>query len=68
MINIELNILKIADKTEPILRWEVWFNTPTGLFDNREDALEDIAQNDFPSIVIEPVPVAISETLYEVKK
>jgi len=46
----------------------VWFNTPTGLFDNREDALEDIAQNDFPSIVIEPVPVAISETLYEVKK
>lgn len=67
MISLKENQITLGDKSEPILRFEVWFQSPFGLLTDRVGAIEQVAAHDLePDQVLIPVSVAVSETLYEV--
>jgi hypothetical protein len=57
----------LQGKTEPILRFEVWFQTPFGLFTDLDEALRRVAgSGDLdPEMNVVPVSVAVCDTLYE---
>lgn len=62
-------ILKIrSGKESPVIRWEVWFQTPMGVTDDLAIAVGMCTDNDMPAqLVIRPVAVAIAEDeTYEV--
>lgn len=67
MIDLENNRLILGDKTEPILRWEVYFMTPFGLHTDLASAVQRMKECDMPVHVIQAHAVAISESTYEVK-
>lgn len=57
----------ISGKTEPIIRFQVMFQTPFGLMDNLDDAVLRTAASDMDAeLAVVPVSVAVCETLYEV--
>lgn len=59
MINLEKQTLILFGEEHPIVKWEVWFQTPTGLADKLEDAITSVMKNDFsPNLTIRPVTVA----------
>ena len=67
MINITKSELSLRNKTHPIIKWEVWFRTPLGLFANLSDAILKLEESDMnPDLMIVPVPVAIAAETYEV--
>lgn len=66
MIDLHRNIIKIDDKEERILVFEVWFSTPKGLIVKLEDAKKMCDELDWPIDVIRPVSIAISTTMWEV--
>lgn len=68
MINLEQNTISYVNgDSVPIRRYEVWYMTPLGLFNDREAAIIEIKKVDFPVHVIRPVAVAIAEDgMYEV--
>ncbi len=66
MINLKDGTIVLGDKIEQIKRYEVWFQTPTGLVVERQEAVQLVTQNEWPEHVVRAVPVAISDTLYEV--
>lgn len=70
MINLDEYVLKtpIMMAADGISRWEVWFQTPWGLYSEFEDAKKLCLANDWlPSLMIIPVPVALDhESNYEV--
>jgi len=50
-----------------IIKFEVWFQTPYGLFKELADAIVRVEENDFDAnLNVRPVSVAITETGYEV--
>lgn len=65
MIDLENQTVTVQGKTEPLQCWEVWFVTLQGMFDSWCDAVAsaDCMNQDIKSII--PIPVALSETLYE---
>lgn len=54
-------------RNEPIKQWVTWFQTPLGLCESIDQAIQVCQQNDLlPNKCIIPVPVAQTETTYEV--
>lgn len=53
---------------EPIRKWEVWFQSPFGVLESREDAVKVCEQNGLnPEMTLIPVPVAKADNgVYEV--
>lgn len=68
MYNLVEKTITLDGHTEPIVRFEVWFQTPVGLCTNVDIAVQALESMDFdPRISMVPVTVAIaSNTLYEV--
>lgn len=66
MIDLLRQKLIIGDINEKIKEYSVWWRTPSGLFKNVHEAIEDANNNQIPIIAIYPVPVAISNTTYEI--
>jgi hypothetical protein len=69
MVNLKSNEIENAGngKFEPIIRWEVWFQTPFGLIHDFQKAKQRVESADLdPDSTIVPVPVAISSNVYEV--
>ena len=65
MIDLENQMITVLGKTEPLQCWDIWFVTLEGMFDSWCDAKEAAKRmnQDIKSII--PIPVALSETLYE---
>ncbi len=58
--NLVSKEIYLAGKTYPITKWEVWFQTPWGMYADLDDAKKKAIENDVdPAAVIIPVPVAI---------
>lgn len=51
---------------EPIKEWRVWFATIKGTTESLEEAVLVHRESDIPIEAIQPVPVAISKTKYEI--
>jgi hypothetical protein len=67
LINLKENRIELGNSRQEIVRWEVWFRTPMGLFKNLEECIKHLESCDMlPDLNISPVPVAISSSLYEV--
>ena len=65
-INLETETIKL-EVEELIEQWEVWFQTPFGLFPKLKQAKERCMVDDFDfNLCITPVAVAISKNKYEV--
>lgn len=65
MIDLENQTVTINGKTEPLQCWDTWFVTLEGLFDSWCDAKESAARKDQPINSIIPIPVALTESMYE---
>jgi len=58
-----------AGSPDPVLAWEVAWNTPKGVFFKLADALKWCVENDYdPNLLVQPVVVARTQTTYEVFK
>jgi hypothetical protein len=67
MFDITQKELDLQGKKEPITSFQVWFQTPFGLYEELEEAIKKCEDTDLhPLTCVVPVPVAVSETLYEV--
>jgi hypothetical protein len=68
MYNLPERTITLRGKEHPILAFEVWFQTPVGLFANVEDASKHLQGMDFdPRLCMVPVTVAIAaDGIYEV--
>lgn len=68
MFNLTNHTVTLGSTTYHIERFEVWFQSPMGLFDNIDLALEKCKSNDIDGeFFIAPVPVAIAAGgIYEV--
>lgn len=67
MFDITQKELNLQGKREPITHFDVWFQTPFGLYETVEEAIKKCEDTDLlPLTCVVPVPVAVSETLYEV--
>ena len=67
MISYTQSLITLNGKTEPILRYEVWFQTPFGLVQSVQDGIKQCAAVDFePDRTLLPVSVAVSESMYEI--
>lgn len=54
-------------KNEPIVRFEVWWQTPFGLFLDIKEAIKKLDETDMDiEGLIRPVSVAVGTTTYEV--
>jgi hypothetical protein len=60
MIDLEQNVITHGIEAHPILRWVVWWRTPSGLFQTLPDAKADAEQIEFPFYMIRSVPVALA--------
>lgn len=67
MINYERETITLQGKTEPILRWEVWWVTPEGLHQTLAEARVSADSCGIPYTAIQVAPAAVGETIYEVK-
>lgn len=66
MILIEENKVRIGGTEERISKWEVWFMTPWGLARTANEAIEACKKAEIdPEAAIVPVPVAVTNALYE---
>ena len=55
------------DSLKPIHHWEVWFQTPKGLCKTLDQAMACVSDVEVDAcFAIRPVPVAVSESFYEV--
>lgn len=65
MIDLQNQTITVQGKTEPLQCWDVWFVTLEGTHDSWCDAVESATRmnQDIKSII--PIPVALSENLYE---
>lgn len=61
MFNLREGIIGHGDVVEKIERWEVWFLSPNGFYNNIERAISDGVE---PETLI-PVAAAIGKTLKE---
>jgi hypothetical protein len=68
MIDLKSNTIRYRNKIHNIDHWEVWFQTPWGLFDDRLGAVERCLANDVdPDSNVVPVAIALAEgDIYEV--
>jgi hypothetical protein len=68
MYNLQDEMITIGNQTEPILKYEVWWQIPfRGLTEDRVVAIKELEAMDLdPNQCLVPVPVAISESLYEI--
>ena len=66
MIDLSRQKLILGDIEEKIKEYSVWWKTPSGLFKTVFEALKNAEDNGVPAIAIYPVPVAISNSTYEV--
>lgn len=68
MIDLRSKILELQGKKEPIKSFTVWWHVEDlGLFDSFEEAIRITSQDHIGhGKTIRPIPVAVSETLYEV--
>lgn len=68
MYDLNKKTLEQKGKTEAIISFEVWFQVPhVGLSNSLDRAQELCKENDLDSrFCIIPVPVALSETFYEI--
>ena len=66
MIDLQNQTITVHGKTEKLKCWDIWFVTLEGTFDSWCDAKDSAERmnQDVRSII--PIPVALSETLYEV--
>lgn len=69
MISIKDNEITFMGKRYQILEWRVWFITPFGLYQGRQDAIDRVIKSNMdPELVIVPVAVALGpDGIYEVK-
>jgi len=66
MIVFDGNKILLGNIDERITQWEVWFNTPWGLFKSIHEAVEFCKNNEVdPEMAIVPCPVAITNSIYE---
>lgn len=50
------------DGTETSIRhWQVWFLTPVGIIERRQDAVAKCVELDLNPLMIRPIPVAIDK-------
>ena len=67
MISKTQKTVTISGKTERILRFEVWFQSPFGLYSDLDEAVMRVAAADMDiELAIVPVSVAVCETIHEV--
>lgn len=69
MVNIETMMMGVNSKERPIIKFEVWWQTPLGLLDagSRELAIERLKEADMPASCMRPVSVAVGEDgIYEI--
>lgn len=64
MIDLVNKVLTRANDVTPIKTFEVWWQTPNGLFTDLDEARGWCVAKDMPLEVIRPVPVAIGENAY----
>lgn len=67
MFDTARKTITLRGKTEPVVTFQVWFTTPFGLMEDIDEAAKRCAAANLePALNVRPVPVAVSETLYEV--
>lgn len=68
MIDLVARTIEIqAGKVEKIVRFDVWWVTPFGLIGDLDDAITRCIANDLnPNQCIKGVPVAVTDSSYEV--
>lgn len=64
-IDLRNQTLTVLGKTEPLQCWGVWFVTLEGMFDSWCDAVASTERMNQEIKSIIPIPVALSDTLYE---
>ncbi len=66
MINLKDRTIEQRGRPEPILRFEVWWRGPFGLYSNLEGIIDRCKIDDFdPQLCCKPVCVAISDNMME---
>ena len=65
MIDLQNQEITVQGKTEKLKCWDIFFVTLEGLFDSWHDATESAKRMNQDIKTIIPIPVALSETLYE---
>jgi len=65
MIDLQNQTITVQDKTESLTHWDIFFVTLEGLFDSWYEATESAKRMNQEIKSIIPIPVAISENLYE---
>lgn len=65
MIDLQNQTITVQGKTEKLTHWDIYFVTLEGLFDSWHEAKESANRMDQEIKSIFPIPVALSETLYE---
>lgn len=61
MIDIERREIRNQGKIVRLVRWEVWFWTMEGLWNDLDSALASAIRIEFPVEMIRTIPVAIGE-------
>lgn len=68
MIDLKYQMIRQLGHDEPILRWQVVFQTPMGWFEKLDDANTACAAVDLsPQLCVVPVVMAISQTMHEIR-
>lgn len=65
MIDIEQGVITHDGTAYPIKSWVVWWRTPSGLFQQLDNAIKDAISIEFPVTMIRSIPVAVGEGVYE---
>jgi hypothetical protein len=69
MIDLINKTVTLQGEGQSILKFDVWFATPWGMMTNLDDAISRCVANDMdPNEIIRALPVAVTETTYEVMK
>lgn len=58
MIDMERQIIILHGCEFPITKWDIWFQSPVGLFEEANEAITRIKALDLPCLTLRPVPVA----------
>lgn len=66
VIDLKTRMLTQGEKSEPVIRFELWWRGPGGLYIGLQEAVTFCTDNDYdPNLCVQPAPVAISNTLTE---
>lgn len=54
-------IMQLGVVAKPVVRWQVWYNSPFGICADLKTLTQRLQQSDFPLSLIKPIVIAFDE-------